>query len=76
MNRAHEKSPWRVFQGPVCRFNNVVDLGNRFPSADVYDVAGRGAFPFGRKYAIMLIALCLMDTNVWGSSFLRKGAKI
>jgi len=40
MNRAHEKSPWRVFQGLVCRFNKVVDLGNRFPGADVYDVVG------------------------------------
>jgi hypothetical protein len=76
MNRAHEKSPWRVFQRLVCRFNKVVDSGNRFPGAVVYDVAGRGAFPFGRKYAIMLTVLCLMDTNVRGSSFLRKGAMI
>ena len=74
--RVHEKSPWRVFQGLVCRFNEIVDLGNGFPGAVVYDVGGYGAFPFGRKYAIMLTALCLMDTNVRGSSFLWKGAAI
>ena len=76
MNRAQETSRWIVFQGLVCRFNEVVDLGNGFPGAVVYDVAGHGAFPFGRKYAIMLTALCLMDINVRGSSLLWKGAAI
>lgn len=68
------KAPGEFSRG-LC-VDEVVDLGNGFPGAVVYDVAGYGAFPFGRKYAIMLAALCLMDTNVRDSSFLRKGVAI
>jgi hypothetical protein len=54
MNRAHEKSPRRVFQGLVCRFNKVVDFGSELLGAIVYDVVGYDIFPLGREYAIIL----------------------
>ncbi len=51
-----------------------VDFGSQLPGAVVYDVVGHDTFPFGRKYAIMLAAVCLIDTNIWVSGFLWKGA--
>jgi hypothetical protein len=35
------------------------DFGSQLPAAAVYDVAGHGAFPFGRKYVIMLAIVWL-----------------
>ena len=54
----------------------VVYFGSELPAAVVYDIVGHDTFPFGRKYAIMLAAVCLIDTNIQVSGFLWKGAAI